>query len=134
MTFSFRKYCTVLSVPVLVALSATARSADLVDTLEKEAAQVSVDAATVNGSPSDVAGFHSDRYEQFMAQRQFVPAGLTQQQLKLFFFNEFFETYANYAELSKAQQKQVYQFYHQQQELIELSAINSKILELLPTN
>ncbi len=134
MTFSIRKYCTVLSVPVLVALSANAWSADLVETLEKEAAQVDVDAATVNDSPRAAAGYHSDRYEQFMAKRQFVPPGLTQQQLKLFFFNEFFETYANYAELSKAQQKQVYQFYHQQQESIELSAIDSKIQELLPTN
>ena len=134
MTFSMRRYCTVLSVPVLAALSSNAWSAGQVAAVEKEVVQ-DEDAyeAAGNHSPRAIARFHSDRYEQFMAKRQFVPAGLSQQQLKLFFFNEFFATYANYAELSKNQQNQVYLFY-KQQESVELTAINSKIQGLLPND
>ncbi len=131
MMFSIRKYCAVLSIPVLAMLSGNACSADLVQTLEQEAAEVDVDEATVDDSPRALASFHSDRYEQFMAKRQFVPAGLSQQQLKLYFFNEFFETYANYSELSRDQKEQVYQFY-KQHDATELSAIDSKIQSLLP--
>jgi hypothetical protein len=112
------------------AVPVTAIGDDLIGALEAEAEHGEVDQANIAGSTSSISQFRSDRYEQFMQQRRFIPADLTKQELKLFFFNEFFETYSNYIDLDKPQQQQVYEYYRQLPSA-DIAQIDDKILELL---
>jgi len=131
MKYSTRQYSIVLSALLLMAPASDVWSDDAMQMLEQEAARLNIDEATVHGSPKAISSYRSDRYEQFMSQRRIVPSGFSQQELKLYLFKEYFETYANYSELDKQQQKQVYAFY-KQQDNASVSAIDDKILELLP--
>ncbi len=114
------------------ALPATvgAQGDNVLEMIDAEAREVDIDHAGIADSADATDTLHSDRYQRFMTKRQFIPAGLGPREFKVYLFNEFFDVYSGYAELSKAQQSKVYQYY-QQLPQAKLHQIDSKIQQLL---
>jgi hypothetical protein len=81
------------------------------EAIEQEAERSGIDSSAVAGSSEHNSTFRSSKYDAYMAGRQLFPLGLSQRELKVHLFNEFFEIYANFSELADSKQTEVFQYY-----------------------